>query len=200
LPWKENKIVNIKNVLATCLFCGIALTLSAQQSVPPPPKPAADGPSLAATMQFIQARMQERGKMNFAVYTHDNVDGKDYIDQYSGEPSNFVADPATCSISYHRDLRKNGTVLSDGNVSFSLREVQNLVVMPAEQDMKRAYAALGHPTWDPRFDPPMFLVIARRAGNQNNGFYFADEEMANRVAKAIVHAVELCGGGNKDPF
>jgi hypothetical protein len=24
--------------------------------------------------------------------------------------------------------------------------------------------------------------------------------MANRVAKALVHAVELCGGGNKDPF
>jgi hypothetical protein len=46
----------------------------------------------------------------------------------------------------------------------------------------------------------MFLVVERRAGNQANGFYFADEEMANRVAKALVHAVELCGGGNKDPF
>ena len=30
---------------------------------------------------------------------------------------------------------------------------------------------------------------------------FYDEEMANRVAKALVHAVELCGGGSKpEPF
>jgi hypothetical protein len=30
--------------------------------------------------------------------------------------------------------------------------------------------------------------------------YFADEDTANRVAKAMIHAVELCGGGDKDPF
>jgi hypothetical protein len=30
---------------------------------------------------------------------------------------------------------------------------------------------------------------------------FRDEDMANRVAKALVHAVELCGGGGKpEPF
>jgi hypothetical protein len=26
---------------------------------------------------------------------------------------------------------------------------------------------------------------------------FRDEDAANRVAKALVHAVELCGGGSK---
>jgi hypothetical protein len=31
-------------------------------------------------------------------------------------------------------------------------------------------------------------------------FAFVDEEAANRLAKAFVHAVELCGGGNRDPF
>ncbi len=30
---------------------------------------------------------------------------------------------------------------------------------------------------------------------------FRDEETANRVAKAMVHAAELCGGGRKpEPF
>ena len=29
---------------------------------------------------------------------------------------------------------------------------------------------------------------------------FRDEETANKLAKAFTHAVELCGGGNKDPF
>jgi len=200
LPWKKGKIMNMRKLLAAFFFCGIAFTLSAQQPVAPPPKPAPDGPSLAATMQFIQTKVQERGRLNFAVYTHDNADGKDYVDQYSSEASNIVADPAACRISYHGNVKKNGAVLTDTDVAFSLHDVQDLVVMPAEQDMKRSYAAAGHPTWEPRFDPPMFLVVERRAGNQANGFYFADEEMANRVAKALVHAVELCGGGSKDPF
>ena len=29
---------------------------------------------------------------------------------------------------------------------------------------------------------------------------FDSEDVANRVAKAMLHAVELCGGGNHDPF
>jgi hypothetical protein len=30
--------------------------------------------------------------------------------------------------------------------------------------------------------------------------YFRDEELAQRVATAMVHAIELSGGGSKDPF
>ena len=30
--------------------------------------------------------------------------------------------------------------------------------------------------------------------------YFIDSSIADRVAKAMTHAVELCGGGNKEPF
>jgi hypothetical protein len=192
--------MNVRKLLVASLLCGIALTLSAQQAVPPPPKPAPDGPTLAATMQFIQTKLTERGRLNFAVYTHDNADGKDYIDQYSSEHTNFIADAATCKISYHTNLKKNGAVLVDDEVSFSLHDVRDLVVLPADQEMKRSYAAAGHPTWDARVEPAMFQVVARRAGNQGNGFYFLDEDMAGRVAKAMVHAVELCGGGNKDPF
>jgi len=31
-------------------------------------------------------------------------------------------------------------------------------------------------------------------------FALYDESLANRIAKALVHAVELCGGGSKEPF
>jgi hypothetical protein len=119
--------MNMRKLLAAFFFCGIAFTLSAQQPVAPPPKPAPDGPSLAATMQFIQTKVQERGRLNFAVYTHDNADGKDYVDQYSGEASNIVADPAACRISYHGNVKKNGAVLTDTDVAFSLHDVQDLV-------------------------------------------------------------------------
>jgi hypothetical protein len=75
-------------------------------------------------------------------------------------------------------------------------------------------------------DPPYFeLVIHLAAGktvqrhthtiiggkhskttevNDNIGEFalpFRDEETANRVAKAMIHAIELCGGGSKpEPF
>jgi hypothetical protein len=187
-------------IVASVLVLTAFSAAIAQQPVAPPPKPAADGPTLETTMKFIQDKLQERGKMNFAVYTHDNADGKDYIDQYSGEASNIVADPAACSISFHSNIKRNGAVLVDTNISLSFRDVLDLAVMPEEQEFKKGYAAAGHPTWNPRVDPPLFLVVARRAGNQANGFLFVDEDTANRVAKAMVHAVELCGGGSKEPF
>jgi len=141
LPWKKGKIMNMRKLLAAFFFCGIAFTLSAQQLLRPRPSHP-DGPSLAATMQFIQTKVQERGRLNFAVYTHDNADGKDYVDQYSSEASNIVADPAACRISYHGNVKKNGAVLTDTDVAFSLHDVQDLVVMPAEQDMKRSLMPL----------------------------------------------------------
>ena len=37
--------------------------------------------------------------------------------------------------------------------------------------------------------------------DKQNAFIFRDEETANRVAKAMLHAVELCGGGSQqEPF
>ena len=144
-------------------------------------KPAASdsGPSLAATMQFIQDKLNERGSLKFAVHTHDNSAGRDYTDQYINEASNLIADPAACSISYHRTHKKNGAVIADADVSVSLHDVQDVVVMTAEQSWKLSFLSAGHSTWDARIDPPMFQVVARKAGNQGSGFYFVDEEMAS---------------------
>jgi hypothetical protein len=87
--------------------------------------------------------------------------------------------------------------------------------------MKEADASAGHPEWSARVDPSVFVLRLstgvmdfETCTNQASGpptcthgkeaakleFYFFDESMANRVAQAMVHAVELCGGGNKDPF
>jgi hypothetical protein len=172
-----------------------------QQPVAPPPKPAADSPSLEATMQFIQKKLSELGTVNFAAYLHDNANGTDATDQVVIEYSNVVTDPSACRIAYHRKaVDKSDAKPMEENLSLSLRDVQDLVVMPGEQRLKKVNTASGHPTLDARVDPPIFVLVARKAGNQENSFIFFNEETANRVAKAMVHAVELCGGGNKEPF
>ena len=174
----------------------------AQNAVPPPPQPAADGPSLAVTMQFIQDKMNEQGKINYALYTHDNAKGEDWpVYQISIQVANVIADPATCRITWHKVTTNGGVVGIDKDFSLDLRNVLSFEVRTSVHEAKVEDTANGNPAWDKRQDPPYFAVTAKLRGNTETPFFFSSEEMANRVAKAMVHAVELCGGGgNKEPF
>jgi hypothetical protein len=172
----------------------------AQQSVPPPPKPASDGPSLEATMKFIQEKIEQQGKLNYAAHVHDSQDGSNWVVPFSTLQTNIVANPTLCRISYHERRTRRDEVTADDDYWFALKAVQEMVVMSREQGLKRADTNAGHPTWDSKVDPPIWLIEARYKGGQNI-FYFHEEEIANRVAKALVHAVELCGGGKtQEPF
>jgi hypothetical protein len=171
-----------------------------RKTVTPPPKPKDEGPSLSETMKFIQTKLNEVGKINFADYVHNNVTNSDWVVQNSSESTNVVADPAACRITYHMKILVNGDVAFDKDANIPLKEVQDLTVKTVEEDIKTIDVGLGFTTRSYRADPPIFVLTVRRSGNGSNAFDFADEETTNRVAKAMVHAVELCGGGNKDPF
>ena len=111
------------NWLAVSLAGGMALTLCAQQADVPPPKPADNAPSLAATMQFIQDKMNEQGKISYALYTHDNSNGEDWpVYQISIEATNFIANPATCRITWHKVTTNGGKVGIDRDFSLDLRD------------------------------------------------------------------------------
>lgn len=58
------------------------------------------------------------------------------------------------------------------------------------------------PNWSFKFDPPLLALIVHGTNTkETHVFRFSDEQMSNHVAKAMVHAVELCGGGGKpEPF
>jgi hypothetical protein len=179
-----------------------------KKSVPPPPKPKDQGPSLEVTMKFIQDKVNAVGPVNYAAYYHDNAvgagePGADWTSQFANEASNMVADAGACRISYHwRTGTGYGEVASDLDTGFLLKDVQDIAVMPMEQLHKEVDTAAGHPSWSSRIDPPVFALKVRitdTLGFKNVDFF--DEQLANRVAKALVHAVELCGGGSKpEPF
>jgi hypothetical protein len=42
-------------------------------------------------------------------------------------------------------------------------------------------------------------IVSDTRGKEDH-LTFRDEDTANRLAKALVHAVELCGGGSREPF
>jgi hypothetical protein len=164
------------------------------------PITSGSGPSLAATMKFIQDSLNGQGKVNFVAYVHDNLASTDWAYQASWWISNVKSDPDNCRFAL-RAGNKMGDAGGENPNLFTLQDVRSLKVMPFDQFIKAENAVAKHPSWDTRSDPPVFVLLALRDGIIGNyPFVFSDEDMANRVAKAMVHAVELCGGGNKNPF
>jgi hypothetical protein len=194
----------MKGLLRLACLLSLPLLLvtasAAQQPVSPPPQPVS-GPSLAVTMQFIQNKLSGLGQVNYVGYNHDNAGGsEDWVTHFSTLDTNVVADPSACKISYHEKRIKDDKVTSDSDFWFVLSEMQDVVIMPREQLLKKVNTRDGHPTWDARIDPPVYMLVARKDENTEWYFYFFDQDLANRVAKAMVHGIELCGGGNKSPF
>lgn len=176
----------------------------AQQSVPPPPQPAPDkpaGPSLEVTMKFIQDKLNEIGTVNFAGYVHDSANNTDGVQKFSATFSNVVANPGACTLSYHRLVINNGSREHDEDVAFNLRDVQSIAVLPDEQDWQMYLARNGDTTKTVKDIPDISALVFKLNNGKDPTIRFYDQEMADRVAKALVHAVELCGGGPKpEPF
>jgi hypothetical protein len=162
------------------------------------PKPADERPSLEETMKFIQDKLNDVGPVNLVQYIHDNAAGTDSTHvQLKIELTNVVADSGACRISYHHKLEAYGSLNPGSDSWFQLNAVVDAAVIPLEQHYKELHTASGHPTYDTKVDPPVFVLTVRGPDKKRSDFFFFDEQMANRVAKAMAQAVKLCGGGSK---
>jgi hypothetical protein len=181
-------------------MCVGVLAVSAAFAQQKKAAPSSQGPSLATTMKFIQENAAA-GKLSYTTFVSDSTQqGMEWKNSSSVEITNLIADPKTCGISFHWRAEVNGQVSDDADYSLNLKDVQDIVVLPQEQNQQKMNARNGHPEWTPRVEPALFTLVARRPKGVENAFLFSEEDMAGRIAKAMVHAVELCGGGNKDPF
>jgi hypothetical protein len=152
------------------------------------------------TLQFIRDKTTEVGKLNYISYNHDNVANTDSTNLFTLEVSNVIARPDVCILTYHIRVTRDGAITNDADGGFPFKLIQKVMVLNGDQDINAANVAAGAPSLNSRVDPPHFALIAQRTGGGTNTIYFTDEDTANRVAKAMIHAIELCGGGNKDPF
>jgi hypothetical protein len=107
--------------------------------------------------------------------------------------------------------------------TISLRDVESLRVESRQDGANRQSAERGYPDVTFTVAPQVFdlvLMASRPAFSFHNvitigkqppktvdpplakedHLFFREEETAKRLAKAITHALELCGGGNQDPF
>ena len=104
------------------------------------------------------------------------------------------------------------------------KDVVSIEVESLQERRNRRWAELAHPEISIQTTPAVYDLVLKGAkkdafsvhstfdkgkepaqDRDSTGdtayFVFRDEETANRLAKAMVHAVELCGGGTKpEPF
>jgi peptidyl-prolyl cis-trans isomerase A (cyclophilin A) len=174
---------------------------------------ASAGPNTRTTQVFINlgnnARLDSMGFAPFGEVTSGmdviNHFNADYADQPTGHQDDITNQgKAFLDKNFPKlDSIKTAAIVADLSstlITISLRQVLNLTIRPAEESQKKTDADAGHPTYTSRFEPPVWILEVRSEGNVRNYLYFNDEDMADHLAKAMVHAVELCGGGSKDPF
>jgi hypothetical protein len=215
-----------------------------KKTVPPPPKPADDGPSLEVTMKFIQDKLNELGTVGWVI-TKSDLNG--VLFRHQSLIFDVVADASTCTL----HAKKKGTSqieVADGvtytqggkavigddlrgeSIETSKSPFKNVDSIKVESLLdfaNRMNAEAGHPemiSTTTSFTPAVYslslyatkkgafsshvVITTGKQPSQNYdfaskgiGFAFLDEDTANRVAKAMLHAVELCGGGSKpEPF
>lgn len=181
-------------LIATCVAALRA------QDVPPPPKPADNGPSLEVTMKYIVDNMGPGASFHLIAYYHDNVAGNDWTHKYQGGTTNIRTSASACRVDYHTRGSIDDQPGYDQDSWFALKAIKEVTVKPVEAELKERDAKNGHPEWSLRADPPTFLIEIKDQKNNIDHWYVQDESLGNRIARAIVHAVELCGGGDKDPF
>jgi hypothetical protein len=168
-------------IMIGCALLAASAALAQEKKDAPPPKPGDNGPSLEATMKFIQDKLKAK------LTRWDDI----------------TADPGNCQLAFARSGKWAGNDWEDETLTFSLREVEKIevtppeessaffdlrVLMTTEKSVHVRHFKNGKPR--PKADTD--------SGQWSSAF---DEDLANRLAKAMLHAVELCGGGSKpEPF
>ena len=175
----------------------IASQGAAPANAPPAGAQTNGGPSLADTMKFIQDKLNEMGTVNFAGYVHDAADNSDGVQKFSATISNVVTNPSACSLSYHRLVFNNGRKERIEDIAINLRDVHSITVLPDEQDWQNYLVRTGDTTKTVKDVPDISALVIKLNNGKDPTIRFYEQELADRVAKALVHAVELCGGGPK---
>ena len=204
----------------TLLLALTSFTAAFGQSAAPLPLPI-DKMSLAATMRYIQDRLNAQGKVSFqAVGTFTPAPPNKpvrMLNQTSFTVSDAVTEVAGCTLSLHLvDESKDESGASskdESSVRLALPDVEALEIQSVIDGYKTGVER--NTTWD--VFPPTFIlhillisgksyhdrsrmtdergVVRETEGEMRGGFwlYFGEEEGARMMAEAIEHAGELCG-------
>jgi hypothetical protein len=113
------------------------------------------------------------------------------------------ADASSCSLAFHENLSGGPYNWQlDNDYRLSLRDINAIKVATMTEIMTRQLRdpLSGRPV-TLTYSPVVYGVSIKMNSAKNDPYVeFLDEDLANRFAKALNHAAELCGAVDNDPF
>jgi hypothetical protein len=172
------------------------------RAVPIAVSAAAGAPNLADTLHFIEEKLNDTGAVNYRGINQNSDGSPDGTPiSWSQRLTQAAADPSSCLVRLNLRRTVNGNrVITDNRMVISFRRVEKLEVATEQDANNRRHAQAGQPALTYKTDPVVYRLDVTYLGGEDLVLHFRDEEIANRVAKAMLHAIELCGGGSKEPF
>jgi hypothetical protein len=192
-------------LISSVLMWLSASSALAQQKVTPLPRPKGSGASLLATTDFIVHKLTDVGKVNFIAFVTTTTDQSTYQHHNTRELTN-VRFTSPCVLSYHYSLTIDDKAPGTVDITIGFTETESIVVEQEERFLSEINAKAGHPEWVVSTTQPQTFVLRFIPNKKVDAdsdfltFHLQDANLADRLAKAMTHVIELCGGGNRDPY
>jgi hypothetical protein len=159
---------------------------------------AAGNPSLKETLQFIVQKLNDEAAAQWVGQWGAGSSPGSY------RVSDASPDPVTCQLRYLEMGGYRYAGVSQRKV-LSFRRVQKIEVLPLQDVVQQAIDEDWQTIFSSRpvvsVTPNVLVLRVMYPGGQVGGeIYFSDGEIADRVAKAMNHAAELCRPVNKELF
>jgi hypothetical protein len=191
-----------------CEPAGITVKILHLAAAQKQPISKSKGPTLEFTMEYIQEKLINRGVLNYSVALHDTATGKDWSYDFIDKLSGTYANPSTCQIGFHWKQTRGGEAVTDKETSLNLAGGTKADVLTLDQYLTHSAVKTGHDTWDIKVSPALFVLHIANPDNSEGNYVFPDEDTANHLAKALLHAAELCESAqaagapprDKEPF
>jgi hypothetical protein len=172
---------------------------------------------LEVTMKFIQDKLKDMGEIHWSqapAKTQAN-NTQQWVDRFQPAFAELVADPSSCELTAHTVAHFDTDY--DWTTRISFREVGKIDVISLQDRLNREHIKDGHPEIQEEITPAVFNVnVVMTTGKRVHEIFIVtaksgeasrkdleretwpllatpDEDMANRVANAMVRAAELCG-------
>jgi hypothetical protein len=157
-------------------------------------------PSLAETLSFIAEKLSTQGPVSIGMketLTNGAITSNKFMPRnWQVNYSHVTPSETTCAMSI--DFEFAGEKYS---ARLSLSRIAKIELLSL-QDYLENYQWLppGVQVQNVTEASLSFVLNITSPDVKSKQLYFSNETLADRVAKAMVHAVELCGGGKKEPF
>jgi hypothetical protein len=182
-----------------------------------PAKPV-DGPTMEETTAWLTEKLAANAVayhtvahwIEHHVMTFDTTDTCDWERHYANVK--LVNQPGGCQLSFKEVRKTSCNMVTNGRPGdreppqvddmdslFILNGLDPVGLVPEPFDYKRQSSAPASAQVTVDHDL-YFLSLQPPTQGLQIGILFQDHEMAKRVAKALRHVIDLCGGGKTEPF